>query len=221
MNPISPCIYPKCDRDNGNPELTKLGACEPCQRRYQHCLQDLVNAWTILRTTFPQPTKSNTQIRHNKKTSFGHPAEWASDTASEIASKLNWTHDALADHLNGPPPPHEHAREATRIRAAWKYLQPRIQQLCLMPGAKDAAEELAELRGKTKTMLGQTRARTWLKGVPCMACNTTTLVLIDDDHVECDACQWRSSRAQFGLLARHAVDTMLDEYAATHGLTVA
>lgn len=216
---IRPCIYPGCDRDNGDPALTAHGACEPCQHRYRRTIQNLVTYWAILHTTLPAPTAKPTPAAKKTRKSYGHPAEWASDTAADIAAKLNWTHDALAEHLHDTPPPHDHAPEHTRIRHAYRYLEPRIQQLVTMPGAQDAAEELAELHHKTRAALGQTRQRVWLKGVPCMACTTPALALIDDDHVECGACDWTSSRQNLGLLARHAIDAMIDAYDQQHADT--
>lgn len=216
---VRPCVYPGCDRDNGDPELTDLGVCEHCQRRLRRCLENLVTYWAFIHTDMPAPAHRDAGSRHGRSTSFGHPAEWASDMADEIAAKLNWTHDVLADNLGDNPPPHDHAREAIRIRAAWRYLEPRIDRLSLLADADHICIELVDLASKVRGALGQTRARVWLKGVPCMQCGTAALTMVDADLVECGGCLWTTTHERFGLLARHAIDIAIDAYDQQHADT--
>lgn len=212
---VRPCVYPGCDRDNGDPELTEHGMCDPCQRRYHTLLEWLVEDWAILHATMPTPVRRTTGAKSDSGSkTYGHPREWASDTAADIAAKMYWTADALAEHCGDRAPRHA-IREAGTIRIAYRYLEPRIDQLATMPGAEDAAAELAELHRNIRAGLGKTRATTRLKGVPCIECNICALTLHEDNAI-CGDCGRIIERRLFGLLARHWIDTLIDEYDQQH-----
>ena len=214
---VSPCKYPGCDRDNGDPMLTDLGMCEACQRRYGRLLEWLVEDWAILHDTMPAPVRRSTTAKSSGNKTYGHPREWASDAAADIADKMFWTADALAEHCHDKPP-NRPLREAGTIRLAYRYMEPRIDQLAVMEGAEDAASELVELHRKVRSALGKTRAVTRLKGVPCIECNVCALTLHEENAV-CGDCGRVIDRASFGLLARHWLDTLIDEYDAEHAAT--
>lgn len=213
---ISPCIYPRCDDGTGNPVLTTEGACRVCRHRYRRLINHLVLDWARLRTEMPAPTAQPDTTRRTQRRVYGHPAEWASDSAADIANKLNWTHDALADHLGDRPPPHPGTTERGRIQAAYTYLEPRIHQLVTIDSAADIATELAELHHRIRANLGYTRLYQRLPGVPCLNCSTMALVLIDNDTIECGECGETIRHELFGLIARHAVDSLIDRYDAEH-----
>lgn len=210
---VSPCVFPGCDRDNGDPQLTDLGICEPCQWRYHRLLEWLVLDWVTLHATLPSPVRRGYSIRTTTDM-YGHPREWASDTAADIANKMFWTADALAEHC-GDKPPRRATREAGKIRIAYRYMEPRIPQLALMPDADEAAKELNDVHRQVRSALGKTRRATRLKGVPCIECNVCALIL-DGENAVCEDCGRVIERRLFGLLARHAIDTLIDEYDQEH-----
>lgn len=212
---VSPCKYPGCDRDNGDPQLTDLGMCEPCQRRYGRLLEWLVEDWAILHTVMPAPVRRSASAKSSNRV-YGHPREWASDTAASIAGRMYWTAAELAEAL-GEKPPRRAIREAGTLRAAYRYLEPRVEQLALMEGAEAAAAELNELHRRTRSALGKTRAVARLKGVPCLECNACALVLSEDNAV-CESCGRIFERRLFGLVARHWVDSLIEKYDAEHAI---
>lgn len=213
--PISPCIHPRCDRDNGAPQLTRNGMCDPCQHHYHRTIRALVLDWLYLRTTMPKPLQRELTSRHGTKV-YGHPAEWASDTARDITDTLNDTHDDLADHLKDNPPPHPHTTETIRLRRAWAYLDPRIHALATYPGAADKATEINDLHQYVRRHLGYTRAVTRLPGVACLSCDIIGALTITEDQIRCAACSWEGDRNTFGLIARHHIDTLIDAYDQHH-----
>lgn len=210
MNNVRPCTFPGCDRDNGDPQLTDLGMCEPCQRRYRLVIQRLVAYWAYINANLPAPPARDHKIRTSLNTAYGHPREWASDHAADIAAKLYWTHDALAEYCGDAQPPSA-GRERHRAFAARDYLIERLDRLATMPGAEDAAQELETLYRATRSGLGLTRADTALTAVPCMTCLDPNLWLTAE-NVECRTCQRVYPAEQFGFLARHAVAAALDDW---------
>lgn len=210
-NRISPCTYPKCDGSNGDPQLTSLGMCEPCQRRFARLLGWLVMDWVNLATTLPTPAVRGRQERHTATKTFGHPAEWASDTAAEIATVLNETHDALADHLGQTPAPHQGTSEHIRVRAAWNFLECRIPDLAAYAGGGDAAVEMRDLHGQIRARLGLTRPRQILP-TPCPACDLRTLFRTVDAHndsIECGSCGHIIREEHYPFYTRLVLDTIL------------
>ncbi|MFE4459516.1 hypothetical protein ACFROC_19350 [Nocardia tengchongensis] len=147
-NPIRPCTHPKCADSHGDPYVTSLGMCEPCQTRFERLLCRLVVDWVNLSANLPTPARTGSRERRTTQQVYGHPAEWASDAAAQIASVLNETHDALADLLGETPPPHPAIAERLRVRSAWNYLECRIPQLALADFGGDTA---AEMRGTCTT----------------------------------------------------------------------
>lgn len=211
-NRISPCTYPKCSGSNGDPQLTSLGMCELCQRRFARLLGWLVMDWVNISATLPIPAARGRQERHSTTKVFGHPAEWASDTAAEIAAVLNATHEALADHLGQTPPPHPGTVERVRVRAAWDYLECRIPQLAEYAGGEDAAIEMRDLHGKVRSRLGLTRPRQLLP-TPCPACELRTLLRSVDaynDSIECGSCGHVIREEHYPFYTRMVLDTILD-----------
>lgn len=150
---------------------------------------------------------------------YGHPAEWASDTARAIADQLNEAHDNLADHLGHAPPPHPGNREYGRVAHAHHYLTSWFERLCTMPGGADTAEALYDLNRTIRHGLGRTDPRSFLP-VPCPSCELLGLVRTvsgDDgkDEVTCHACGVKIPSERYAwwtrrLLEELVVDTPAD-----------
>lgn len=211
---ISPCKYPKCADIHGDPQLTSLGMCEPCQRRFARLLGWLVMDWVNIATTLPTPAR-RAQERRVTQVVYGHPAEWASDTAAEIGAILNESHDSLAEHLGETPPPHPGITEHLRVRAAWDYLECRIPQLAASDFAGDVAVDMRDLHGKVRSQLGLTRPRQLLP-TPCPACELRTLYRSIDirfDSIDCGHCGHVIREEHYPFYTRMVLDTILDHAA--------
>ncbi|KIA63013.1 hypothetical protein [Nocardia vulneris] len=216
---ISPCTYPGCADQHGDPVLTSLGMCEPCQRRFTRLLGWLVMDWVNLTTNLPLPAARGRQERRTADKVFGHPAEWASDMAAQIATSLNWTHDALADHLGDTPPPHLGVAERARVRAAWTYLECRIDRLAASGFGGDTAVEMRDLHGLVRSRLGLTRPRQLLP-TPCPSCELRTLFRALDvqrrseghesyDSIDCGSCGHTIREEHYPFYTRVVLDTLL------------
>lgn len=187
--------------------------CQPCQRRFQKLLEWLVRDWLTLRQDMPTPVKRGTTTRTSATKTYGHPAEWASDTAAAIVTKLNDLHDALADHLKSPPPPHPGTTESGRIKAAWNYLRHRIPQLALYDETGDLTTELTDLHRTIRNSLGYNRHRETLP-VPCPNCELKTVTRTADpydDHITCENCGFTITEERYPFFVRMVLDTLIDE----------
>lgn len=211
-NSIRPCTYPDCADRNGDPELTSEGMCPWCQKRFARLLGWLVMDWVHLSVVLPMPAARGAGERRTTQKVYGHPAEWASDTAAEIAHTLNNWHDALADHLNTSPAPHPGITERERVRAAWDFLECRIPQLAAYEGGGDAAVEIRDLHGKVRSRLGLTRPRQLLP-TPCPSCELRTLFRSIDaynDSIECGNCHHIIREAHYPFYTRVVLDTLIN-----------
>lgn len=210
---IRPCCYPRCDDGTGNPHLTHLGICEPCQRRYGRVLDWLAMDYVTLRTQLPAPTGRGQEPVSGSSREPGHPAEWASDTAALIAAVLNDVEDGLREHLGDDPPPHPGSSEPGRVAHAHRYLSPRVDKLAEYPGAEATATELTALHGRIRGALGQTRHRQPV-AAPCPDCDLLTLYRTVDrstvDQIECEHCGRTITEQQYGLYARIVLDEALE-----------
>ncbi|WP_405137556.1 hypothetical protein [Nocardia sp. NBC_01388] len=214
-NRIGPCTFPNCADHHGAPYLTSLGMCEPCQARFARTLGWLVMDWVGIHTALPMPARRGRQERRTAQKVFGHPAEWASDTAAEIGAVLNETHDSLAEYLGETPPPHPGITERLRVRAAWNYLECRIDKLALTDFGGDAATEMRDLHNQVRSRLGLTRPRQLLP-TPCPVCELRTLfrsIDIGRDYIECGGCGHVIGEEHYPFYTRMVLDTILDSAA--------
>lgn len=214
---ISPCAYPGCRDQDGNPNLTRDVICEPSRRHYRKILDRLALHYVLLRLTLPKPVPPpGERVMRIVAKEYGHPAEWASDTARAIATLFSDTHDALAEHLQHDPPPHPGSREYGRVALGHHHMTQWFAELCTMPGAGDTAEALYDLDRDVRRGLGKTDPRRHLP-VPCPQCELLTLTRSLDtdgtDSVECRACDHVIRAEHYGLWTRMLVDDVLGESA--------
>jgi len=167
--------------------------------------------WIHLHTELPTPTRQGETTRiHASRREYGHPAEWASDTAADIVNKLTSWHDYLAEHRNETPPPT--GTEQRRLVAAWKYLEPRCEQLCNLVEA-EALQELPDLHHQIRHTLGQHTPKYTIP-IPCPNddCGLRTLMRvtgIDQEYITCDSCSYTIKEAHYPLLIRMTLDAFL------------
>ena len=215
MSAVSPCTHPRCDRgDNGNRQLVVGGGmCDPCRSRYRREIDWLALDYVTLKTGFPSPARrSDDGARHGKRDSFGHPAEWASDTARDIAQMLNWIEDGLREHLALEPPPHPGHAEPRLIAHAHATLTARFDALCTYPDAEDSATEISDAHWKIRRALGQSRFVQHLPA-PCPWCDTAALVR-EVGSVSCRECGKVIDETHYDWLAGWLVDRMIEDYDA-------
>ncbi|WP_286211760.1 hypothetical protein [Mycolicibacterium mageritense] len=163
-----------------------------------------------MRDNLPTPAHTGEKIRIASARQYGHPAEWASDTAAEIVDKLTGWHDYLAEHRNETPPPQ--GAERRRLVAAWKYLEPRCEQLVELVEA-EALKELPDLHHKVRRILGANTPKYTLP-IPCpnSECELRTLVRVQgiaQDFIACDSCGYTIKEAHYPLLIRMTLDSLI------------
>lgn len=226
MSETRPCRYPGCQDRDGNPRPTQHGICITtdqhghitggCQTRFLRDIRNLTLDWVALRTQLPEPIHTQ-QPRRTTNREYGHPAEWASDTAAHIAGQLNDIHDNLAEILNTTPPPHPGTTELVRVRAAWKFLEPRIQDLANQEWAADTATEIRQLHGRIRSRLGRSNPTETLP-IPCPnnECGLRTLhrrIRPGTDFITCGNCGYTVKDDLDGnnyrWLVRVCLDTLL------------
>ena len=212
---ISPCRYPGCRDGDGNPRLTQRTFCDRCENRYRKLIDWLVLDYVVLKRDMPAPTANpgaGSGHQSQKSKTFGHPAEWASDTAGDIAAWLNWTEDHVRDVSGHEPPPHPGVREISRVRHAYLYLTTPAQfdTLCMFDAAEDVAIEVNDLHRKVRTALGYTRGVQSLP-TPCPWCDTAALVR-DVGQVECRECGKVVGEKLYPWLTGWIIDQLIEQY---------
>lgn len=181
--------------------------------------------WIHLRTDIALTSGNGAQRTSNVK-DYGHPAEWESDTARDIVDKLSEWHDYLAEQRNETQPRRKRMRlnddgndvwawavnEKQRLVAAWKYLEPRCEQLVELV-EKEALQELPDLHHRIRKTLGQYVPKYTIP-VPCPnpECGLRTLMRVmgvGQDFITCDACGYTIKDVHYPLLIRMTLDAFL------------
>jgi len=221
MSLVSPCLYPGCDDGHDQPELTGDGVCDACRRRYRRLFDWLIMDYATVKTALPAParTSGNSKLAATRARSFGHPAEWASDTASLIAYHLNWVEDGLREELGHPPPLHLRAVETHLIARSHHYLTNHMNQLCTYSAARDTAIELVDLHAQVRRALGQTRFTQRLP-TPCPNCDTAAL-LRTTGRIECGHCATVIREEHYPFLTRLVIDELITAYDTRNASIVA
>lgn len=179
-------------------------------RHLRRTLYWLALDWVNLKTHLPTPPASTGGRRASSRKEYGHPAEWASDKAAEIVDKLTGWHDYLAEHRNETPPPH--GAEQHKLVAAWKYLEPRCEQLTEIVEA-EALKELPDLHHAIRRILGHNAPKYTLP-IPCPndECQLRTLARVQgigQEFITCDACHYTIRETYYPLLIRMTLDTLI------------
>lgn len=232
---VSPCKYPGCKDIDGNPELTETQFCVRCQTRLQRMLERLYESYGHLKTGLPRPMVTTTAARGAPVKGYGHPREWASSLAQDIA-RISATYTAaLLKHLYG----HE-----VRTAFGWPIADVlRLEESRLMHGCTiiwkqhwdqliewdqcpDMVEELSRLQSQAKFGLGEVRMVRRLIA-PCPKCDVRALTTaLASQTVECASCGHRFASDRLAQhnetqLARqqrfnfNTIDRLLEDYDAT------
>lgn len=192
--------------------------------------------WLYLTTHMPIPSTNDPTRRRSNAREYGHPAEWASTQAAEIADILTSWHDDLAEHRGETRPRKARTRrkddgtdawiwavnQRQRITTAWRYLEPRIEELCQLHD-HETLEELPNLHYRIRRALGHTKPRYTLP-VPCPStdCGLRTLercIGIGQDFIICGACGYTVRDDPAGNNYRWLVRVCLDTLIATPATT--
>lgn len=211
---IGPCVFPGCKDLTGSPVLTRDVICESSRRHYLRVLGWLGWDYVTLWATMPSPVARGPKIRSSSGRSYGHPAEWASDQKADIAAKLHGWESALRDYLHHSPAVPETSAERVRVSSGLEYLALRFDDLCVFPGADDAAVELSELHTTIRGALGQFDRPVHL-AAPCPACELLTLfrsTFAGGERITCRSCGVEVDADQYQshikTLANRALDTV-------------
>lgn len=187
--------------------------------------------WIHLHEVMPPPSSGGEKARTSNVKMFGHPAEWASVKAREIVDLMTEWHDYLADYRNETRPRKKLMRlnddgddvwtwavnDKHRMAAAWRYLEPRLEQLVELVDA-EALKELPDLHYGIRRALGASTPKYTLP-IPCpnSDCELRTLVRIQgigQDFISCDACGYTIKEAHYPLLVRMTLDAFISGAAA-------
>lgn len=217
------CVYPGCRRDDGatGAVITSMVVCENCRHKLRRLLDDLCLDYARLKRYFPKPVSKGGGGGGGQK-SFGHPAEWASSTAQDIAADLNIIHDALADELGALPAPHPGISEALRVNAAHRFLVANFNALCrsdLLPGQ---ATLWQEAHASIRRSLGQTMMVERL-AAPCPGCGVAALVHVppprprrneprQEAFIQCRECKSDFDASAYDGYTREVVEIVKAEH---------
>lgn len=212
---VRPCIHPRCRDSEGNPRLTTQTMCDPCRNHYRRQLGWLRDDYLFVKAFMPRPIASDTG-RGGRKVTYGHPNEWATDTARTIAKVLNKYEDDLREELGDPPPANIHtAPEAHIVAEAHRYLAARFPQLCTFTAAEGAAEDIHSLHGTIRAALGYNKQVQHLTGVRCPTCDYAALVR-SVGQIDCENCGRIITETLYPLLTRivleESLDTLIEAY---------
>jgi hypothetical protein len=184
----------------------------PKPRHTKQLLDRLLTDYVILRTQFPHPTRAPGRSAPRQSRTYGHPAEWASDTSRIIADLLDETNAALRDHLNWTPPPPRQRAESRVVMHAYNTLTAAIDQFTQWEYAQDSIIELQDIHNYIGRCLGQTRQRQHLP-VPCPNCQHLGLIrevhLDRRDNIQCYQCAQEIKELEYGLFTRMIIDELL------------
>ncbi|MEJ9080756.1 hypothetical protein WKY82_20270 [Gordonia malaquae] len=207
--------------------------------RLRVLLLDLAADWLMLHTLMPRPMSGRTGRRGpSGAVESGHPAEWASDQAARIADLLWSWHDMQASYRGEALPRpivvdgHRQRREIDVVKAALKYLDPRLESMLddggwrpqselPVPWARywdwlvedEAFDELFDLHRQIRNATGRGRPK-YILPMPCPSsdCGLLTLErqagMAGRDFVVCGACGFTITDAHYPFLVSVLVDTL-------------
>lgn len=186
--------------------------------------------WIHLQQDMPTPSRGGEKARTSNVKTFGHPAEWASVKCRDIVDLLTSWHEYMADYRGETGPRKKLMRinddgdhvwtwavnDKQRMSAAWKYLEPRCEQLVELVDA-EALKELPDLHFGIRRAIGASAPKYTLP-IPCPnnECELRTLVRIQgvgQDFIACDACGYTIKEAHYPLLVRMTLDAFISSAA--------
>lgn len=102
--------------------------------------------------------------------------------------------------------------QKSRVVAAWKYLEPRCEQLVEL-APKEALDELPTLHHSIRRALGQ-HAPKYTLPVPCPndECGLRTLIRVQgigQDFITCDSCGYTIKEVHYPFMIRMILDTLI------------
>lgn len=206
-----PCVHPTCRDDDGNPRITQDTMCYPCRARYRKQLGWLVEDYVKLKTGMPQPERRAGVKIHMTRTSYGHPAEWASYMCSEIAELLADAEAAVRAH-HGDGRPVTLLSEAAVVNHAVMYLSPRFDTLCTFDDAARIADEIVALHRECRFGMGLVRLTEPIS-MPCPSCDAASLTK-DVGLITCSNCGREIPESEYPMLTRIALRWRLDDLVA-------
>lgn len=209
--------------EDGNPPAEKPKRMPA--KRLRQTLYWLALDWIHLTHQMPTPPRGENNRVSNVK-DFGHPAEWASVKAREIVDIMTEWHDYLAEIRNETRPRKKlmsitaegtdvwawAVNERQRLSAAWKYLEPRCEQLVELVEADDL-KEIPDLHHGIRRALGASSPKYTLP-VPCPnnECELLTLVRVQgvgQEFITCDSCNYTIKEVHYPFLVRMTLDAYL------------
>jgi hypothetical protein len=222
----APCVFPGCRGDDGQPVMTSIVICPDCNPKFHRLLTDVVMDYVNLKHNLPKPApKSKAGRGSPSRAGYGHPAEWASDTAAEIKEVLFWHAEELAAHLAAPPPMMLGGDEAAVVRVSHQYLINNFDFLARHPMAEHAAGELNDIHRAVRDGMGHTRMGERLPA-PCPSCDVAALVRHAPQRprrgappqkpppIRCASCGHELSAALYDVLASYRVEDIAAARAA-------
>lgn len=220
----APCVFPGCRQPDGGvgAVLTSMTVCEDCRHKLRRLLDDLVLDYARLKRYFPKPVRTGSGGGGGGQKSFGHPAEWASATAQDLAADLNTVHDDLAEQLGALPAPHPGIDEALRVNAAHRFFVANFNSLCLAELLPGQAVLWQEAHTSIRRALGQTVMVRRL-AAPCPNCGVAALVEIPpprprrhgprlDAFIQCRECRAEFDADAYDGYTKEAVEIVKAEH---------
>lgn len=206
---ISPCAYPGCRDENGDPRLTRETFCPTCQRRFYRVLGWLMLDYVTLRTQMPMPVQAGESVRSGSR-EYGHPREWASDSARSISDCLTATEDAIRESRLLPSVSGRRSGELVRTKSAFEFLNRHFPDVLAYQDADHVAAELEDLHRLMRSRLGQTR---FVQRLPihCPFCEVWGVVR-SVGEITCGACGRIIREEHYGWLTGYVLDRLIEEY---------
>ena len=207
MSVARPCVITTCTSDGGQPSITSQVMCGPCRRMFWRDLKCLVRDYAMIKDGLMVPRRPGdmpTTAGPARRESFGHPAEWASDTCRDIADALDNIAQSHADAVGvrWSPVAAGGATESALVRRAYNYLWGSWERVCVWPDVGPHAEAVMDTHRTIRSTLGQAR---YVKrvDVPCPKCGLLSLAE-ETGVVWCRSamCGYQAPREHFALCTR-------------------
>jgi hypothetical protein len=206
---ISPCVFPRCQDENGDPKLTDGTICQACRKHYRRLLGWLLEDYVHVHLTMGH-LDSVTGEKITATRTYGHPAEYASDLLARIAGTAFDWEDGLRDYLKHTPA-RPQKRQPRLMSDAIGYAIAQFDTLCVYPAARDTASEAKELHGLCRSFLGFTGPIVHLD-VPCPDCGLRTVTrkvgMDRSDVICCSNCGRSVNETEYGWWVKVVAGTI-------------